>query len=254
MLVARRIAGARVWGQAVNFDGTNDYLTRGAVLTGLPNNNGIGTLSFWIRAGRAYTAVASGGAVIATGSTFDHGLCVQLANSADGRLQIRGSDKNGNGVLDLRSNTVAPISTIGAVYHVLASFNPEIAGSNKLYINDANQTNLVSRVDAAFGWAEAGANFAIGALANGTTRVNGDLGEIWFHNTYIDLSVQANRRKFITAAGKPADLGINGEKVMGTRPQLYMAGPPGQWNTGVNRGTGGNFTIHGAVTSAVAFT
>jgi hypothetical protein len=66
--------------------------------------------------------------------------------------------------------------------------------------------------------------------------------------THLDLSVEANRRKFISAAGKPVSLGANGSTPTGSQPIIYLANPTATWQD--NLGAGGNFTENGALADA----
>lgn len=51
--------------------------------------------------------------------------------------------------------------------------------------------------------------------------LSGCLAEIWFKDSYIDLSYQINRQKF-SWGGRPVKLGQNGDLGDGNIPQLYM--------------------------------
>lgn len=68
--------------------------------------------------------------------------------------------------------------------------------------------------------------------------------DFWFAgDQYLDLSVTANRRKFVTADLKPVNLGPTGLLPTGVAPDIYMTG--GASDFVVNRGTGGTFTLAG---------
>lgn len=65
----------------------------------------------------------------------------------------------------------------------------------------------------------------------------------------IDFSVEANRRKFISASGKPVYLGANGELPTGTAPLLFFSGDAD--HIGTNRGTSPlTFVTNGTLTNA----
>jgi hypothetical protein len=53
--------------------------------------------------------------------------------------------------------------------------------------------------------------------------------DYWVDDSYIDLDVEANRRKFITAGNTSVNLGNNGQLVNGTSPQLYFGGASSSW-------------------------
>jgi hypothetical protein len=248
MLLARRLAGGRSWGQAVRFDGSNDYLNRGTSLTGLSDGTS-GTISFWFRPHQTYNASNAGGIICASGTGIDQGLYVVLANAIDGKLQIRASDSSTNAILDIRAS-MADLVT-GSTYHVMASW--VTGGNRRLYVNGGNVISTSVNTAGNIDWAGSGRGLAIGSFTNGSNKINADIGEFWFTPTYIDLSVEANRLKFRTAAGKPADLGRLGEKPTGSQPLVYFTGGAPSWNAGTNRGTGGAFTMSGAVAAATSF-
>jgi hypothetical protein len=72
------------------------------------------------------------------------------------------------------------------------------------------------------------------------------IGDVFVCNlpgdTWVDLSVAANRRKFINADLTPVYLGANGATPFGTQPQIYCTIPAGSTNASdilTNRGMGG---------------
>ena len=75
---------------------------------------------------------------------------------------------------------------------------------------------------------------------------HGCLAELWYTNEFIDITQDANRRKFISADGSPADLGSDGSLPTGTRPQVYMSGGASVWNSGDNVGTATPLTMMGS--------
>ena len=87
-------------------------------------------------------------------------------------------------------------------------------------------------------------NFFIGSNGAGTTGVQGSLGQFYFIQDYIDLSVQANREKFVSGTGAtaaPVDFGADGSTPLGTQPLIYLNNPYGTFQN--NAGSGGNFTV-----------
>lgn len=69
------------------------------------------------------------------------------------------------------------------------------------------------------------------------------LADVWITNppSFVDLSVTANRRKFINRDLTPVDLGNTGTEPFGTTPNIYMSVRPGGVATDflTNRGSGG---------------
>ena len=130
----------------------------------------------------------------------------------------------------------------------MGSFDMSDTGKRWLYVNDVSDLATINTyTDDVIDFTVA--DWAIGANPDGNNKLVGDLAELWFApGVYIDLSVVANRRKFRTAAGKPAYLGPTGAIPTGTAPLIYMSGATASWES--NNGTGGGFTEHGALADA----
>ena len=67
------------------------------------------------------------------------------------------------------------------------------------------------------------------------------LADIWCTSgTFVDLSIVANRRKFINADLTPVDLGTNGQNPLGSPPVIFQTVPSGGVPNDllINRGTG----------------
>jgi len=75
---------------------------------------------------------------------------------------------------------------------------------------------------------------------------SGSMGALWFDDT-----VTCTVNDFIDSGGNPKYLGANGENP-GTSgsPLVYFDGDAAAWSTGVNLGTGGNFTKYGTINDA----
>lgn len=135
-------------------------------------------------------------------------------------------------VLDLRSvNTY----TAGKSWiTVLASWNAATLTSH-LYINDAADKNEVSIANADIDYTVS--NWSLMSIPNGAGKLIGAFSPLWFNTTYMDITVEANRRKFYNALLKPAPLGYNGELPLGSAPLVYVKDKSGK-----NYGTGGDIT------------
>jgi hypothetical protein len=112
-----------------------------------------------------------------------------------------------------------------------------------VYVDDANvSVPAVATVNANIDYTDI--DFAVGARVAGTNKIDGLIAELWLSTTtFIDLTVTANRRKFVTADLRPVYLGVTGEIPTGSAPIMYMSGDSSTWFT--NKGTGGGFTLHG---------
>ena len=226
---------------AVAFDGSTDYLTRGADLTGNADSKE-GTISVWLKFGQ---------------DGADE--YVFMADSASTRIQMRHSvaadDK-----IRIYGQTTAPAETLqidnGATLqiadgwtHVLASWDLANA-KTYIYINDVAAINVTTANDNEIDYTRG--NFAIGGTDGGATLFLGDMADFFWHNDYIDISSTTNRRKFITGSGKPADLGPQGEAPFGSAPLVYLRVKAGAAVTTflTNLGSGGNFTDNGSIALA----
>jgi hypothetical protein len=78
-----------------------------------------------------------------------------------------------------------------------------------------------------------------------------DMADVWLGaGQSLDLSIVANRRKFITFDRKPVDLGRQGKTPTGMRPTIFFSGDVDQFPD--NRGTGGAFTLVGSLSDATS--
>jgi hypothetical protein len=86
---------------------------------------------------------------------------------------------------------------------------------------------------------------------NGADKFNGDVADLWWApGVYLDLTVTANRRKFISADRRPVPLGANGQTPTGSAPLIFLSGDLAAWHT--NKGTGGGLTQTGALSETPA--
>jgi hypothetical protein len=230
---------------AAYFDGVNDYMLRGGDLTGAADSK-TGIFSAWVRldAGDGTDRALIEGQLDAT-----HACRIrQQANNKFGIVltPIAGLDST-TGIYMQTANTYLATATWR---HVLMSWNLGTVASH-IYINDVSDKVVVYSGDALGDYTHD--NWSVGATKTGTLKLNGSLAEVYFApGQYLDFSIEANRRKFITAAGKPVHLGADGSLPTGTAPIIYHHLDDGEAvaNFANNRGIGGNFTITGALGTA----
>jgi len=93
------------------------------------------------------------------------------------------------------------------------------------------------------------ATTAAGILSDtgGGQNLNGKLSSVYLEQVYTDFSQEVNRNKFIDQLGYMKDLSEEGS------PLIYMKFDPSV-SLGTNSGSGGNFTVNGAVTAGEDFT
>jgi hypothetical protein len=131
--------------------------------------------------------------------------------------------------------------------HVMASWNLATAAKH-LYVDGADAlqaggTYTNDNID------YTQSNYCVGAFTDGANKVNCCLSDFYFNSAeYIDLSDAGNRAKFYNSG--PVSLGSDGSLPTGTAPIVYLKGDDTNFQT--NAGTGGNFTVTGALTSCTA--
>jgi len=222
---------------AVDFDGTNDYLSRGAALSGISNSNFF-SFSCWMRVDGGDGTVR----VIFNDVNVTVRLFLELDTS--NRLEFGARDAAGTSIFHIR--TTGTFAAASTWYHVCGSINTSTAAYT-LFINDVSDSNIVTnQTPFTIPWATP-TNWLVGAYNTGTLKWNGALSQVWISSKeYVDFSNIAVRRQFINAYKKPVEwLGTDGALPTGTAPDIYMRNSA--TNFGTNSGTGGDFTITGAL-------
>jgi len=210
------------------FNGVSSQCTKSAAIL---TSNATGIMSFWIKLDGTVeriltTDVASGSQPITLQAVTEIGNPIRLTV---GKV----------GVTRAATVSVSRTDFVSGWNHVLMSWDidTEVASA---YLNDVLATN------------ESMGNFIGGNAAvpsdwyfcedeDNADKSNISLSQFYYtEGTYLDLSVVANRRKFITDAVKPAYLGLDGSKPTGTQPLIYLNKNGG--NFGDNTGSGGDFT------------
>jgi len=191
-----------------------------------------GIFSFWIRA----TSISGNSPLLANGNGR---IALGYSGAA---LHIYGADSSDNQRLGIDTATNLPLNQWN---HVICAWDLNVNFA-RAYMNDVRISNGFEFANnatldmAGSGWTLAQVSFA------------GCLSEVYFApNQFLDISVEANRRKFISADFKPVDLGSDGSLPTGTAPILYLR--QNGSNKLVNSGTGGNFdSVVGTVTNCAS--
>ena len=237
----RRFVGLFV-ADAVEFDGTNDYLKTTSGLGA--SDNKFATYSFWFK-----FATAAG-----TDQIFsnDDGTVTNkyMYFQRDANERFQGQWLNAAGTITM--TWVGAVNEVADTdwHHFILSVDMSDTGKRHIYIDG---------VDSSPAWGvylnenliHSRSNWWIGTFRGllDANVLDGDMAEFYFTNEYIDLSVALNREKFIKN-GKPVLLGGDGSTPTGTQPLIYFNGNAAAWNAGTNAGSGGNFTMTGAVTDS----
>lgn len=219
---------------AWDFDGSNDYSSRGD-LTGASDSKQ-GTLSAWFRvdggAGTRRTIF----------STYNGAAFLQIELTAANKLTVVADNPLGSNRITFITSGAFPVGA--AWYHALISWDLA-ASARHIYISDVSDIQVTGGGGDGTPLDYSTGAVAIGALpTDGSLKFNGPMSEFYFTTTYVDLSVEANRRKFISADFEPTDLGDNGELPTGAQPLIYTR------DFETNLGSGGDFVITGSLAAA----
>ena len=216
---------------AASFNGTNDYLTRGANLTGMADAK-TGALSLWLN-------MQDGDGVEQVIFTTTNGRFT-LRRLSTNLLQLVG--RNAANTVIMSASTSGTVLADTGWRHVLMSWDLA-AAAIQIYVDNVSVASIATNTNDTIDYTDT--DFAVGALVAGTSKLTGILAELWLNNSFIDFSVEASRREFLSAHGRPVALGATGQIPTGSVPILYLANPIASWQT--NLGTGGGLTENGAL-------
>lgn len=251
MSVARRPSGLLVPGapaggpyavNAVHFDGTNDYVSRGAALTGqVAHAAMIG--SVWLLPGVDGSRITVGRSRQATETSRPW----EVTREADNKLKVVVRNSANNVRCHWESTDAHVIA--GGWVHLLFGINLVASPVAEFYVNDvADAAPIIGPTTDDIAW-DTITNCFLGANTSAGEMWNGDMAELYLNNgEYLDFATEANRRKYIDASGFPVELGATGATPTGTAPIIFQEGATAAWHT--NKGTGGGFTETGALTDA----
>jgi len=232
---------------AVNFDGTNDQVGRGADLTGTADGKAF-TLSGWCDPSTdQVNRILTANLTLGGGTGADISLGVAL--TATGAPILSARNAAGTIILNLQTSTT-PILAANGWHHLYVAIDLANASNRHIYVNGVSQgLTVTTYTDDAIDMTVA--DWTIGATSNGTNRFVGDLAEIWFDDVFLDPSTNLS---FFARNNKPQNLYADGSRPTGTAPLVYLGGHSryngltSAWHN--NRGTGGGFTVTGALTDA----
>ncbi|MGI9502946.1 MAG: LamG-like jellyroll fold domain-containing protein [Geminicoccaceae bacterium] len=228
----------RYTANGVAFDGTNDYLTRGADLTGVSDGK-VGTFSCWVD----FTGGDATFQYICNTATATFRLFV--GKTTGNKLAVQGRNTSDTTILRLDSQT-SVIASEG--WHHIAMAWDLAAGIGRLYLDDVNDvaggsTLTNDTIDYTEG------EFSIGGDAAGSLKLNAQVADLYLDlASFQDIGTTSIRRRFISAQLKPTNLGPDGANPSGSSPAVALTGATATWHT--NDGAGGGFTENGALADA----
>lgn len=231
-------AGGLLTVDAVVFDGTNDYLTRGADYTGSADSDSF-IFSCWVNfnggdGGTQYIVVATAGDGYYIRRNTSNKVNISMQNSSSTTLVNIAS---GTSVVVASGWTHILIAKTGTTFYM---YIDDVADTPTVTTNSAGNTDYTKTTH------------SMGALNTGASKINADVAELyWAPGQYLDISNAANRAKFISG-GKPVDMGSDGSTPTGTAPILYLSVRPGDAAADfvTNRGSGGGMTLTGTLAIA----
>lgn len=235
MVAHRRKAfrgGAAYVASASDFDGTNDYMRRGADLTGNADSK-VGLVSVW------FNLEGGNGANLGILTSYDTYFAIIRHNA--GKMRI--TAKSSAGAQILYMDSTGTYASGGGWHHLLAAWNLASA-VGQLYIDSADvRSASPTLTDSNIDYTRTEWHAGEGSYENAW---NGCLAEIYLHvGTTLDISVQANREKFRSSGGTPVNLGADGSTPTGSQPIIYFKNAAASFGT--NSGSGGNFTVGGTL-------
>ena len=221
---------------AVNYDGASDFAARGSDLTGSSASKQITVSTWFLRTtdGNVDVFLAS------NSSSYD------LRFTSSNYFQFSLEDNTGTVIAMFLSTTTF---TADSTWHnLLVSVDLTDTGKRHIYVDGVSvsgswTTYTNSTIDFTT------INHSVGALSSGGFKAGISLSQLWMDfGVYIDFSSESNRDKFYVS-GKAPDLGADGSEPAGSSPILYAPnGDPSTSTDDGNEGTGGNYTMSGAVT------
>ena len=228
---------------SADFDGATDYSNRGAQLTGISDGK-TGLFSCWMRLDGGDSSILT---IIQNANASESASYPTIRRSSANAIDIQA--RNSAGTLILRALSDVTYTASATWLHVLLEWNMARTPICVLYVNDINvAVTHTTSTDDTINYTRT--NCRVGANGVNAEKFNGCLAELyWAPNVSLDLSLVANRRKFISSSGKPIHLGSDGSLPTGTAPIVYFHLDDGEAvaNFATNRGTGGNFSITGTL-------
>lgn len=229
---------------SADFDHTNDYMTRGAGLTGAADSK-LATFVLWFRKdGSNATQQRLFGCTTTVAGGTNRGFRSSI--TAANKIDVVAENSSGTTILSLITSGTF---SAGAAWHcVMCSVDLSDSAKRHLYVDDVSDLVVTTYTNDTIDHTVA--DHSIGANPNNLIKMDGCLAEVWIGlGQYIDFSIEENRRKFRSSDGKPVNLGTNGAVPTGTAPLVYLSLDRSAAVAGfaTNKGTGGNFTISGTL-------
>lgn len=218
---------------SVRFDG-NDHGAMGSDLAGISDGTD-GAISVWVNR-------KSSGA--RDGIWFSNGSRLEIYFESNDTLRV--NSFNGSS-FDLQQITATTYTSSTGWIHILSSWT---SSTRRLYVNDAAPSmTTATRNTATIDYTRTDHEFGRYSVSN-AYRLDADVADFWFVDSYIDFSSVSNRRLFIDASNKPVDLGSDGSNP-GVTPVVFYGGSNATVDTWLTdrSGNGNTMTLTGTLTA-----
>ena len=226
-----------------DFDGTNDYMTRGAGLSGAADSKLL-TIAGWIfRRGTMTTQRILGSATSVGGSGTNQ---ARVGSGTLDQLFINWLNTSGAQVLSMNSGATTIPSSAWTWFAI--SVDMDDAAKRHVYFNDTSVINVSTyTVGETLDFTKA--DWSIGASPDGTLKLNGGLADLNMWSAYINLSTEANRRLFFSASGKPVNPAAAIAALGTPLFRFHLDDGEAAANFATNDGGGGNFSVSGSLST-----
>jgi hypothetical protein len=253
-----------LWGRhfsvrGVEFDGSTQYLNRTSAFTGGPATHAHGLISLWYRNDVDNDRAIVSGAPPSGSITFAMQL-LRFTTQAPISDSIMFFWNGNNGGSPDEHSAWSPGTNAAAVSaswkHLITtySWNGVDSTSFQTYLDDSPSQHVHVAGSRSYGFRGDDPNWGIGAEHTGNSKWDGALAElVWYIlPSPADISVEATRRKFRSAQGKPVNVGPQGQWPFGVLPIFYLSARAGDQPGlfAANRSGRGDFVFNGTPTFA----
>lgn len=227
--------------ESILFDGSNDYLVRGAGLTGASDTTG-GVFCCRIK--------FNGGDGVLQRILFSQFGNVKFSKVDSPSDQIEVTVENSSGTVITRIYGIgAPLTADGNWHTILAAWDNSAAGVSAgrayMYIDDVDVSNVTIHIAGTCDYTQN--NWSIGSEIGGAQKLDACIENLGLHTAYMDITNASIRAQFYNGSGEMEDPGSDGSNYFGSQPLVMMQNPVATWQE--NTGSGGNFTENGALTA-----
>jgi len=235
-LLTEPVVSGALLPEATSFDGVTDYLSRSSDLVGNVDSKTF-TFSCWV-----YWSDALTDEYIYTNgdASTEVGLNIKLDNTKG--IEITGYNSSVSTIL-YAVEDINGSKYINTFVNIKISVDLYSSGLRSVFVND-EPINMTwsTYVDDFLNFTTT--KHSVGQLGNDSKRIKGRLSHLFLDYVYRDLSIEANRRLFITEDGKPAEGQYSLNPIIGMSMKSAAEAHINDF------GTGGDFVQNGTLDTA----